>query len=128
MKKSMKWIVRIILGIVVLWVVIFSIDFLRCLSMRKPLFILSCLSPDIATTDGSRSFSCTCLGYNVNYSTIPTTNGVKQVTWIEFIMFGKRIMSKRLNEKENEEIMENNTKTEPYENIEGISVTTNIEN
>ena len=128
MKKSMKWIVRIILGIVVLWVVVFSIDFLRCLSLKRPLFVLVPIQLGIGTTDGSEHFSCTCLGYNVNYSTIPIENSKKQVTWIEFIMFGKRIMSKRLNEKENEETMENNTKTEPYETIEGISVTTNIEN
>lgn len=126
MKKSMKSIIRIILGIIILWLVIFSIDFLRCMSLKKPLFVLSSLSPDIATTDGSRSFYCTCLGYHVNYSTIPMENGKKQVTWIEFIMFEKRIMSKRLNENEN--IIENNTRTEPYENIDGISVTTNVEN
>lgn len=128
MKKSMKWIVRIILGIVILWVIIFSIDFLRCLSMRKPLFVLVPIQLGIGTTDGSEHFSCTCLGYNVNYSTIPTTNGRKQVIWIEFIMFGKRMISKRLYERENEGKIENNTRTEPYENIEGISVTTNMEN
>ena len=42
-------------------------------------------------------------------------------------MFGKRIMSKSLYEKE-EDKLENNTRTEPYENMEGILVTTNIEN
>lgn len=127
MKKGMKWVARIILGIVILWFIIFSIDFLRCLSLRKPIFVLVPLKVGIATTDGSEDFSCSCLGYDVNYSTIPTNNDKKQVTWIEFIMFGKRIMSKSLYEKE-EDKLENNTRTEPYENMEGILVTTNIEN
>lgn len=38
------------------------------------------------------------------------------------------MLSKSLYERENEGKIENNTRTEPYKNIEGISVTTNIEN
>ena len=38
------------------------------------------------------------------------------------------MISKSLYERENEGKIENNIRTEPYENIEGISVTTNIEN
>lgn len=45
----------------------FTIDFIRCENLKKPIFAILKLHTDIARTDDSNDWEYYCLGYRVNF-------------------------------------------------------------
>lgn len=126
MKKVIKLIIKILIGIIILWIIIFGIDFYRCSHLKEPIFVLSRLYKDMLYSDGSDIFTCYCLGYRVNLSTIPTSANKRQVTWIEMFIFDKCIVQERIQTNEDSTNSNNNVKIESYENMKDIEVVTNM--
>ncbi len=126
MKKSIKWVIRILIGVIILWLIIFGIDFYRCSHLKEPIFVLSKWYKDMYFNNGRIDFTCYCLGYRVNLSTVPISENKKQVTWIEMFIFNKCIVEEKIQTSEHTINSNNDVKIEPYENIEDIDVVTNM--
>ncbi len=48
MRKSLKWIIKILIGVIILWFIIFGVDFYRCSHLKEPIFVLSRMEKLIA--------------------------------------------------------------------------------
>lgn len=67
MMKIIKFLIKTLILIVILWIIMFTIDFIRCENLKKPIFAILKLHTDIARTDDSNDWEYYCLGYRVNF-------------------------------------------------------------
>ena len=74
MKKFVKILIIELIILVVLWIIVFGIDYYRCSNLKEPIFVCEKMIRPIGyefldeDVYGQRDFDCKCLGYRVEYS------------------------------------------------------------
>jgi len=79
MKKNVKIILGCIIAIIVLWGILFAIDYTRCSRMKEPLFVILKQSTDLST----KTETYQGLGYTVEVQKNVTKENEKQITKVE---------------------------------------------
>lgn len=73
-KSKRNTIIKIVvLGVIILWILFFFIDYFRARDAKKPLI---CLSEETKTYDDGKVYSCTSFGYKMykyDRASIPTS-------------------------------------------------------
>lgn len=89
MKKALKVIFSAVGIAVVLWLAVFSVDYVRTMSLKEPIFAV----PPTVTADDGGSGTFSGLGYTVGVEKhIDAEYGVKIVS-VEMRMFGKTVVA-----------------------------------
>ena len=86
MKKSIKILISIIIALIVLWGIIFSIDYLRCSNFKEPIFVVT---GDTADDGGSGTYYG--LGYKVKIEKTISAEYGPTLVRVEMYMFDKFI-------------------------------------
>ena len=84
MKKSIKILISIIVVLIVLWGIIFSIDYLRCSNFKEPIFVVT---RDTADDGGSGTYYG--LGYKVKIEKKISTEYGSTLVRVEMYMLDK---------------------------------------
>lgn len=87
MNKSVKIIIGILIAIVIIWGIIFAIDYNRCSNLKEPIFIISKQENDL----NIKSITYQCLGYKVEVVKNVSNEYGEQITKVEMYMFNKFI-------------------------------------
>ena len=86
MNKSLKVVLKIVIILISLWVIIFTIDFIRCSHFKMPIFVVA---GDTADDGGSGTYYG--LGYKVEVKKHISADFDGQLEKIEMYMFDKFI-------------------------------------
>lgn len=87
MKKGFKLLITVIVILIVLWVVIFCIDYFRCRSFKEPIFVVAGI-----TADDGGSGMYYGLGYKVRIEKTISAEYGPQLFRVEMYMFDKFIV------------------------------------
>lgn len=87
MNKSIKIIIGILISIVIIWGVIFAIDYTRCSNLKEPIFVISKQENDL----NIKSITYQGLGYKVEVRKNVSSEYGEQITKVEMYMFNKII-------------------------------------
>lgn len=103
MNKSIKIVIGILIGLLILWGIIFAIDYNRCSNMKEPIFAISKKENDLSI----KSITYQCLGYRVEVVKNVSDEYGEQITKVEMYMFNKFIAGAIANSNTNEETIDN---------------------
>ena len=87
MNKSIKIVIGIFIAIVVIWGIIFAIDYNRCSNMKEPIFAISKQENDLSI----KSITYQGLGYRAQVVKNVSNEYGEQITKVEMYMFNKFI-------------------------------------
>ncbi len=87
MNKGIKIVMGIFIAIVVIWGIIFAIDYNRCSNMKEPIFVISRHENDLSI----KSITYQCLGYRAQVVKNVSNEYGEQITKVEMYMFNKFI-------------------------------------
>lgn len=87
MNKTLKIVIGVIVIIIVLYGIIFSIDYYRCSNLKEPIFVIPIKTADDGGTGEYRG-----LGYTVKMEVYISSEHGKTITKVEMYMFNKFIV------------------------------------
>lgn len=87
MNKSIKIVIGILITIIIIWGIIFTIDYYRCSNMKEPIFTISKQENDLSI----KSVTHQGLGYRVEVEKNVSNKYGEQITKVEMYMFSKFI-------------------------------------
>lgn len=108
MNKSVKIIIGILITILILWCIIFAVDYNRCSRMKEPIFTISKQESDSSI----KTITYQGLGYKIEVEKNISNEGKEQITKIEMYMFNKFITGAETNIESNNlnKVQESNNK------------------
>ena len=86
MKKSVKILIGVIIALILLWGIVFSVDYFRCRNFQMPIFVVAG-----ETADDGGSGIYYGLGYKVNVEKSISAEYGEQLEKVEMYLFGKFI-------------------------------------
>lgn len=108
MNKVAKIIIGVLIVIVVIWGIIFAIDYNRCSNMKQPIFVILKQSTDFSL----KTETYQGLGYKVEVQKDVTKDNKEQITKVEMYMFNKFITGAISEIEKDSNDVANNTKLE----------------
>ena len=87
MNKIVKIIIGILIAILVIWGIIFAIDYTRCSNLKEPIFTMSKQENNL----NIKSITYQCLGYKVEVVKNVSNEYGEQIIKVEMYMFNKFI-------------------------------------
>lgn len=87
MSKSIKVIIGIVVTLIILWGIIFAIDYSRCANLKMPIFVMP---EDVADDGGSGTYYG--LGYKVEVEKYISSEYGLQLAKVEMYIFDKFII------------------------------------
>lgn len=115
MNKSIKIVIGIFIAIVVIWGIIFVIDYNRCSNMKEPIFAISMQENDLSI----KSITYQGLGYRVEVVKNVSDEYGEQITKVEMYMFNKFITGAVADVSKNNSNENNSTEPERIVMVNG---------